>query len=111
MDIHFNSSSTLLAVQSKVPHFSSLGIKALHLRNILIHNFSLENGMSPKFYPTSHAINIFKNLNNSVGVKGQLEGLTMELHKHNMTLIVQIPVLEDGILFFYINVFVFLLYL
>lgn len=95
MDTHINSTSTLVAIQSRIPYLSSLGIKALHLRDVLIRNSSGED-ISHTFYPTKDAINTFRMIFN--GAEDHLRGFTSELHKHNMTLVVQIPLLEDGMM-------------
>jgi hypothetical protein len=101
MDIHPATHTDLLDLTTKIPYFASLGIKALHLKDKMVKNSS---GLvfSEMFHPTSEVISTFQAAFDnskpfSPGNYTLIKRFTDDLHSHNMTLMVQIPVFEQGV--------------
>lgn len=102
MDIHPGSAPDLLDLTTKIPYFASLGIKGLHLKDKMVKNSS-GLAISEIFHPTSEVMSTFQAAFDnskpfSAGNYTLLKRFADDLHSHNMTLMVQIPVFEPGII-------------
>jgi len=109
IDIHPNSATDLLEITTKIPFYAALGIKALHLKDKMLKN-ATGNSFSEVYHPTSDVISIFQAaFDNSKPFSPNdyslIKRLADDLHSHNMSLMVQIPVFKLGIIHCNSNLF------
>ena len=100
MDIRVKDYNDLTQMEPQLAHFASLGIKALHLRDVTLKPGVNSSDVRDLYYPTSETLTIAQ----KVLANGQpydprgsspLKSFTSALHALNMTLMVQVPVVGN----------------
>jgi len=100
MDIRVKDYNDLNQMEPKLAYFASLGIRALHLRDVTLKPGVNSSDVRDLYYPTSETITIAQ----KVLANGQpydprgsspLKNFTSALHAHNMSLMVQVPVVGN----------------
>ena len=103
MDFRVTSSDDLNIMESNLGHFASLGIKALHLRDVTLRaDVNSTSDVIMMYHPTSMTIDIAQKVladgaEYNPRVETRLKKFTSALHALNMSLMVQVPVIGSDI--------------
>ena len=102
MDLRIKSVTDLRHTESKLDFYSSLGIRAFHLRDITKKENATSGDVSEMYHPTEMTVSIAQQIisdgssyNPKSGMTSPLKKFTSALHDRNMTLIVQVPVVDS----------------
>ena len=98
MDFRVTTSNDLNTMESNLAHFASIGIKALHLRDVTLRPDVNSSDVNEMYHPTSLTIVIAQKLladgaEYNPRAETGLKQFTAALHALNMSLMVQVPVI------------------
>ena len=97
MDLRVKSVSELVEAQHKLDYYESLGIRALHLRDVTRKSNATTGDVSEMYHPTEKTLEIAQQVIGDGSVYNSrlptpLKNFTSALQQKNMSLIVQVPV-------------------